>query len=296
MLFIAMIAAAAFAAPSATGAILGANSPTSASMTFELRDASAATTNVPARCCSVSAGSAARLDKLSLRSFAYSGKAFFSFSRDIAALPSDESGAGSLPAPGPRSCGLENVFALLPVAGAQLVHLQSVQDTQHFLRVSADIEVVHRNEADDPLGIDDERRAQTHALALVEDAESGAQLSLDVRQHGKRQVPEIRVGLPPCEMNELAVRRYPVHDRVAVGELVVELAESGDLGRAYEREILRPEEHDLPLPFVGPIRNLRERPLRIGRYDSPQIETRKPVTNGQHLHSPHHRDVPVPVI
>src|SRR5512132_2582305 len=218
MLFIAMIAAAAFAAPSATGAILGANSPTSASMTFELRDASAATTNVPARCCSVSAGSAARLDKLSLRSFAYSGKAFFSFSRDIVALPSDESGAGSLPAPGPRSCGFQNVFALLPVAGAQLVRLQSIEDTQHFLRVTADIEIIHRDEADDPLRIDDERRAQTHALALVEDAQSHAQLSLDVSQHRKRQVPEIREVPSPCPMHELAVRRCPVHDRVAISE------------------------------------------------------------------------------
>ena len=70
MLFIAMIEAAAFAASSAAGDSFGPNSATSASVTTGLRDASAEATKVPARCCSLSDGSAARLDRFSFRSLA----------------------------------------------------------------------------------------------------------------------------------------------------------------------------------------------------------------------------------
>jgi hypothetical protein len=70
MLFIAMMAAAALAAVSASGDSLGANSAMSASLTAELRAANALATNAPAFCCSVSTVSAARLDRLSFRSLA----------------------------------------------------------------------------------------------------------------------------------------------------------------------------------------------------------------------------------
>src|SRR5215470_17958335 len=86
MLFIAMIAAAALAAVSASGDNLGANSAMSASLTAELRAASALATNAPAFCCSVSTVSAARLERLSFRSLAYSGSWAFRDSRDMEVL------------------------------------------------------------------------------------------------------------------------------------------------------------------------------------------------------------------
>src|SRR3546814_18751934 len=46
--------------------------------------------------------------------------------------------------------GLQDAFALLPVAGAEFVGLQGVEHAQHFLRVAADAEVVHRHEAARP--------------------------------------------------------------------------------------------------------------------------------------------------
>src|SRR3546814_5772737 len=82
--------------------------------------------------------------------------------------------------------GLQDVFALLPVAGAEFVGLQGVEHAQHFLRVAADAEVVHRHEADDALRVDDEGGAQRDALGLVEHAEVLAQLTLDVDRKSTR--------------------------------------------------------------------------------------------------------------
>ena len=47
--------------------------------------------------------------------------------------------------------------------------------------------------ADDALRVDDEGRAQRHALLLVEDAERARQLALDVRQHREGQVLQVLV-------------------------------------------------------------------------------------------------------
>src|SRR6185437_9341858 len=78
-----MMLAAARAAFSASGESLGANPAVIAAVTSALRDASAVAMNVPARCWSLSDGSAASEDRLSFRSFAYSGRRFFRCSRDM---------------------------------------------------------------------------------------------------------------------------------------------------------------------------------------------------------------------
>src|SRR5215470_10665668 len=91
-----------------------------------------------------------------------------------------ESAAGEVRPPLGLS-GLQDLIALLPVAGAELVGLQSVEHAQDLLRVAADAEVVHGDEANDPFGIDDEGSAQRYTLSRVEDAERGAELAPDVR-------------------------------------------------------------------------------------------------------------------
>src|SRR5262245_39520757 len=83
MLFIPMIAAAARAAFSASGDSLAANSEKIALVVVRSREARAQAMKVPARCCSVSRASLARLDRLSFRSLAYSGRAFFRASIDM---------------------------------------------------------------------------------------------------------------------------------------------------------------------------------------------------------------------
>src|SRR4051812_32668481 len=81
-----MMLAAALAAVKASGVMVWANSARMARVVASLRAASAQAMKVPARCCAVSEASAARLDRLSFRSLAYSGRAFFSVSIDMAFL------------------------------------------------------------------------------------------------------------------------------------------------------------------------------------------------------------------
>src|SRR5579859_8084762 len=85
-----------------------------------------------------------------------------------------------------RLCRLQRLAADRAVARAQLVGLQRIEDTQHFLDIAADREVVDAGEADDAVRIDDEGRAQGDTLIGVEHAASLRQLALDVGQPGKR--------------------------------------------------------------------------------------------------------------
>jgi hypothetical protein len=63
---------------------------------------------------------------------------------------------------------------------------------------------------------------------------------------------------------------------------LLSLPKAGDLGRADEGEVLRPEEHDLPLAGVGLVVDLREGRPGIGAHHRLEVEGRKLVANGQH--------------
>src|ERR1700744_480608 len=67
--------------------------------------------------------------------------------------------------------GLDDLFALLPVAGAEFVRLQSIQHAQHFLRIAPDAHVGDIGEADDAFRIDQESRALGDASLFVKDGE-----------------------------------------------------------------------------------------------------------------------------
>src|SRR6266851_4613660 len=266
MLFIAISDAAILAAASASGESSGPNASTTACVVGAWLAARAAAMKLPALCCGLRSCSDARLDRLSLRSRACSGSRSFRTSIDMDA----------------SSGGLQDVVALLPVAGAELVGLQCVEHAQHFLRIAADREVVHRHEADDALGIDDEGGAQAHAFGLVEDAERLGELALEVGQHREGQRLQVGVVLAPGQVHELGVGRGAVEHRVAIVELAVELAEGGDLGRTDEGEILRPEEHDLPLAGIALVGNVLEGGPGVGAHHRFEIEGRKLVADGQH--------------
>ena len=141
----------------------------------------------------------------------------------------------------------EHLFAGRPVAGAQLVGLQRVEDAQRLRRVAADVEAVDGDVLDDVVRIDDERGAEGDMLVAVEDAERLGQLRAIVRDPGEIGIGELLVGAAPGEVDVGGVGRGADQDGVAVREILRELAIAGDLGRADEGEVLRPEEQDLPL-------------------------------------------------
>src|SRR5271155_2034298 len=140
-----------------------------------------------------------------------------------------------------------------PIARAQLVGLQAVQNAQHLFRTAADIEVVHRNVLDDVVRIDDERRPQRHPFLGVAHAELVHQRAGDVGELPLVKTPQLGMIAAPAELGELVVGRTAEHDRVAVLKLLGKLGKTDDFGRADEGEILRIEVDNLPLARKRPL-------------------------------------------
>ena len=65
-------------------------------------------------------------------------------------------GAGSLKTARLEELNGEDGLALVPVAGAKFVSLQSIEHSQDFFGIAADREIVDRDEANDAFGIDEE--------------------------------------------------------------------------------------------------------------------------------------------
>src|SRR5262249_9784291 len=72
------------------------------------------------------------------------------------------------------------------------------------------------------------------------------------------------------------------HLRIARLEFLVELAERGDLGRADEGEVLRPEKEHLPLAGEAAVVERLEGLVQIVRDDTGQGELRELLSNTEH--------------
>ena len=89
--------------------------------------------------------------------------------------------------------------------------------------------------------------------------------------------------LAPRQVDVLAVGARAQHLRVAILELAVLLAELRDLGRADEREVLRPEEDDLPLARVVVVGDVLELLALLEAHGGLELERGELVSNGQHV-------------
>ena len=84
-------------------------------------------------------------------------------------------------------------------------------------------------------------------------------------------------------MHALAVGTRGQHLTVAIAELIVHVAETLDLGRTDEGEILWIEEHEQPLALVCVVVDWRKRLLdAVDRNRGLKVELRKLVANGKH--------------
>ena len=169
----------------------------------------------------------------------------------------------------------------MPVARAQLVGLERVERAEHLGHVASDAEVVDADPANHALRVDDERRPQRDAV-FVKDAERARELALRVREHRERNLREVRMLLPPREVDVVRVDAQPQHLRVAVAKLFVLPRELGNFGGADEREVHRPREKDEPLSLMALVRERLEFLALLGRNHGLQLERGQLVTNGQH--------------
>src|SRR5262245_42192273 len=92
--------------------------------------------------------------------------------------------------------------------------------------------------------------------------------------------------LAPRQVDEMRVRAQAQDLRVALDEVLVALAELGDLRRADEREIHRPKKDHLPLAQVRALGDLLKLLLLLQTNYRVQLEIRKFLSNCQHLISP----------
>src|SRR6185436_12840590 len=99
----------------------------------------------------------------------------------------------------------------------------------------------------------------------------------------ERQVLQVGVVLAPRQVDVLVVGADAQHARVPLLEVAVALAEGGDLRRTDEREVLGPEEHDLPLAGLVLARDDLELLALLQAHGGLQLERGKTVSDGQHL-------------
>ncbi|MCY1465331.1 hypothetical protein D9M71_834620 [compost metagenome] len=96
----------------------------------------------------------------------------------------------------------------------------------------------------------------------------------------------------PGQLDELVVGRTAEDHGVAVFEVLAQLGEGLDLGRADEGEVLRVEEDDLPLAVKAVLRQRFERRDAVffvvveARLHASDLEFRQFLTDAQHSGAP----------
>ncbi len=221
-----MMAAADFAAVYASAERLAFASGSSSRSTFGEREAIAQARTVPPQsCCCGSSLLPMTEPRFSFRSLAKSGTADFSSSS--AWWYQLTRPRGARPGPGCSRPWSSCTGTARRSAG--------VEDPQDLLGgVTAHGTGGHHRELDLVVLVDDEDGALGEAV-LALDAEVAHELVLRVGQHREGQVGEVRVVLAPGVVHELGVAGEAEDLGVAVGELVVQLPEGGDLGGGTRR-------------------------------------------------------------
>src|SRR6516165_2106532 len=135
-----MIAAAAMASSTVAAPTAARASASTASRRRALRAATAAATATPQRCASPRLLSPSTVWMLSARSRAGAGIASRAASRAV------------------MSGRLQRRLALVPVARAELVGHQGLEDAERLVDVAPDVEVGHRHEPARPIRVDYARR------------------------------------------------------------------------------------------------------------------------------------------
>ena len=153
---------------------------------------------------------------------------------------------------------LHGLFARSPVGGADLIRvglnvLEGLKNTQGFVNVPANRQVVDGGVHDHTIRIDDEQATQSHAFRIIKNVVSGCDFFFQVGNQGIGDVAKttlIAWGLDPGEVAELAVDRHAENFSVLAGEIGVAIAERGDFSGADEREVEGIEEQHHVLTAV----------------------------------------------
>src|SRR5690625_5627565 len=98
----------------------------------------------------------------------------------------------------------------------------------------------------------------------MQNAQLGAQLALEVGQHGNLEILEVFMALAPRKVNKLRVGACSQNLAIAIGKFTGQVAESVDCGRADKGEVLGIERHQLPLALVGLVADICKSGIKLG--------------------------------
>lgn len=156
--------------------------------------------------------------------------------------------------------GLHGLLPRLPPCGAHLIRvvldvLQSLEHTQGLVNIATEGQVVNGGMLHNTLAVDDEETAQGNTIC-GKHAEGLADLALQIGHQRVGEVAQaalITGSLDPGQMGELGVHGHAQHLGVQLLELLILVAEGGDLSGANEGEVQRVEEQHnvLALQRIG---------------------------------------------
>ena len=160
--------------------------------------------------------------------------------------------------------------------------MQSIEDSEDFVWVSADVEVGHRYKAYDALRIDDICRALRNSLVRIEDTQFGREFTLDVAQPRIGAFTKVVVFLSPRKVNKFRINACADELGISVSKVLVKFPEAHDFRWANKSEILGPEKIDGPLSFKRLLRQRLEWLFGTSRSNSFQGIRRKFLANTDH--------------
>src|SRR5690606_2982844 len=146
---------------------------------------------------------------------------------------------------------LQRVAANTPVARAQLLRLQGVENPQDLFWIAPHRHIVDGDVLDDVVRVYDEGCSQGNAFRAITHTQLIHQRARHVAELVMAQLLQLGLLAAPGQFHIFVIDRAAHHHGVTFGEVGRQVVEAHDLRRTYEGEVLRVEVDDLPLVREG---------------------------------------------
>lgn len=145
---------------------------------------------------------------------------------------------------------VQSLFALLPVTRNKLVGLQSIKNSEDFIDIATDSQVVDGQISEHALRVDQENTAICDAGGFVEDTVRGRQLMVRVGKHQMLQAFQAGMAVAPALVRVNTIGTGRQQDTLALGERLDGIVESNDFRRADKCEVERIKVQADPLAAI----------------------------------------------
>lgn len=157
---------------------------------------------------------------------------------------------------------VQRFFAGFPVAGAELVCLQSIQNSKQFVNISPNAQVMNADVSHLASWVDQVNASVSNAFVAVQDVVSGCQFVVDIADHQVLHASQVFVAIAPAFVTVDAIGAGCQKDSFSVFEFTQRFVESNNFSRANERKVEWIEIQANPLS--SEVRKLQIDELSIG--------------------------------